>query len=392
MPGFRQKNVLLALSRYYYEIHSGVARYAAQHGWHLNCDMAITGLLPAGWKGQGILTLLADREDVARLVRRANVPVVDLAIGRPDIKVPRVTGDNAEIARLAGYHFLERGFRTFAWYANDLGHVADLRRDEYFKTVQSRALVREDWTFRAKRAGRNGEWIQRLNWLSQRLRAVPKPVAVFAYRDTDAVDVLDAALREGFDVPGEVSILGVGNSEIICESVSIPLSSVKHSLTELGFAGAELLDRLMAGARPPAKPRLIAPQGIQVRRSTDSLAVSDPRVLAALRLFRENTRRIINPNDAASVVGVPRKTLESAFVAQLGHSMQTEVAKTRLARAKSLLISTGLPVADVAAMAGFNTPQYFNNVFRQAYGITPRKYRLHLQAASTPREGDHPND
>lgn len=376
MNGLRQKNVLLALSRYYHEIHSGAARYAAQHGWHLNCDMAITGMLPTGWKGDGILTLLADRKDVAKLVNNAKVPVVDLAIGRPDVAVPRVIGDNAEIARLAGEHFLERGFRSFAWYSSVDGPVADIRRDEYFKTVRSRAAVMEDWTFSAKRAGRQGEWIQRLNWLSRRLRAVPKPVAVFAFRDPDAVNVLDAALREGFDVPEEVSILGVGNNEIICESVRIPLSSVKHNLTELGYEGAVLLDKIMDGARPPTKPRLIAPQGIQMRRSTDSLAISDPMVRAALRLFRENTRRDISPEDVAALIGIPRKTLESAFRAQLGHSMRTEFARTRLTRAKLLLIGTEHSVADLAAMAGFNTPQYFNNVFRKEYGMTPRKYRL----------------
>lgn len=386
MNGPRQKNVLLALSRYYHEIHSGAARYAAQHGWHLNCDMAITGMLPTGWKGDGILTLLADREDVARLVIKADVPVVDLAVSRPDIKVPRVTGNNAEIARLAGDHFLERGFKLFAWYSSENGPVADIRRDEYFTTVQSRATVRADWTFHSKRSGRHGEWIQRLNWLSRRLRTVPKPVAVFAYRDTDAVTVLEAAMMEGLDVPGEVSILGVGNSDIICESVRIPLSSVKHNLHELGYAGARLLDKIMDGARPPTKPRLISPQGIQVRRSTDSLAVSDPRVLRVLRLFREDTRGKISPADAAALVGVPRKTLESVFLAEIGHSMRTELARIRLARAKSLLVSTGLSVADVAAMTGFNTPQYFNNVFRKTHRITPRKYRLHRRTGVAPAE------
>ena len=382
MNGPRQKNVLLALSRYYHEIHSGAARYAAQHGWHLNCEMAITGQLPAGWKGDGILTLLADRKDVVRLVRQAKIPVVDLAVGRPDIEVPRVTGDNAEMARLAGAHFLERGFRNFAWYSSEVGPVADMRREVYFKTVHARAAVKEDWTFDSKRAGRARPWIQRLNWLSRRLRIVPKPVAVFAFRDADAVDVLDAASREGFDVPGDVSILGVGNNEIICESVRIPISSVKHNLTELGYEGAALLDKLMEGGRRPERPRLIAPQGIQVRRSTDSLAVSDPIVLRALRLFRETARGAISPNEVAAVVGVRRKVLEAAFVAQLGHSMKTELARARLARAKSLLMSTEYSVADVAAMAGFNTPQYFNNVFRKIYNATPRKYRLHRRAGT----------
>jgi transcriptional regulator GlxA family with amidase domain len=55
--------------------------------------------------------------------------------------------------------------------------------------------------------------------------------------------------------------------------------------------------------------------------------------------------------------------------------MRQELARIRLQRAKEFLLGTELPVADVAARTGFNTAQYFNNVFRTETGYTPLNYR-----------------
>jgi transcriptional regulator GlxA family with amidase domain len=41
-----------------------------------------------------------------------------------------------------------------------------------------------------------------------------------------------------------------------------------------------------------------------------------------------------------------------------------------------LLVQTRLPVVQIAAQTGFNSPQYLNHVFHKATGVTPRKYRL----------------
>ncbi|HVU26300.1 MAG TPA: substrate-binding domain-containing protein [Verrucomicrobiae bacterium] len=337
--------------------------------------MAISGILPKNWTGDGILTLLADRNDVVDFVVGSRLPVVDLAMGRPEINVPRVAGDNVAIARLAGEHYLERGFKNFAWFSNNSGYVATMRRDAFFNAVHQRSKTMEDWTFRRKPGDKRGEWDARLSWLTCRLKAAPKPVAVFAFRDADAANVLEACLSGRLDVPEEVAILGVGNNEVICESLCIPLSSVKHNLEELGLAGAALLDRILAGARPPRKPWLVAPQGVQVRRSTDFLAVSDPNILAALRFMRENFHRSVCPSDTAEAVGVSRWNLEKTFRAQLGHTMRIELRRTRLAKAKDLLVNDDCSIADIAARVGFNTPQYFNNVFRSEYHVTPQKYR-----------------
>ena len=102
MPGTSQKSVLLALSRYSPSTHMGVARFASENNWHLNCEMAFTGRLPEGWRGDGIVASLDQREEIIAFVQRAKVPVVDLSVIRPDIEVPRVSGDHYAIGQAAG--------------------------------------------------------------------------------------------------------------------------------------------------------------------------------------------------------------------------------------------------------------------------------------------------
>lgn len=375
MPASSQKSVLLALGRYSPATHMGVAHFASRNNWHLNCEMALTGRLPEGWQGDGVITLLDERKDVADFVMRAGVPVVDLSVMRPDIRVPRVSGDHFAIGRSAGEFFSERGFQHFAWFTTHDDPASRLRKDGFFKMVESQASSMESWIF-ASRARRNAdEWTVKSEWLIQCLRAIPKPVAVFAFNDGEATNVLDACIRAGLDVPEDVAILGVDNNPMICESVRVHLSSVNHDLEGIGYAGAALLAEIMRGGQSPVAPVLIPPRGITERRSTDVLAVTHEGVRRALEFFRKNYARRIGPDDAAAAADMSRDQLEAEFRKCFHHSMRHELGRIRLQRAKELLLKTSRPIADIAAVTGFNTAQYFNNVFRRDSGVTPLQYR-----------------
>lgn len=370
-----QKSVLLALSRYSASTHMGVARFASRNNWHLNCEMAFSGRIPEGWRGDGIITVLDRREEVAGFVLRSKVPVVDLSVIRPDIAVPRVSGDHRAIGQAAGELFTERGFQHFAWFSTHDDPASCLREQGFLETVKPQALTAESWIFPSRAGRRADEWSVKSEWLIKHLRAIPKPAAIFAFHDGEAANVLDACLLGGIDVPEEVAILGVDNNPVICESVRVHLSSVNHDLEGLGYAGAELLHKLMNGGKAPASPILIPPRGITERRSTDALAVKQEAVRIALEFMRRNYPRLIGPDDAAREAGVPRPHLEAEFRKLFHHSMRSELARIRLQRAKELLLGTDLAVADVAARTGFNTAQYFNNVFRRETGFTPLTYR-----------------
>ena len=53
-----------------------------------------------------------------------------------------------------------------------------------------------------------------------------KPLAVLAGTDTRARHVLEACRLYNFEVPGEISVTGVGNDEIICNLADPTLTSI----------------------------------------------------------------------------------------------------------------------------------------------------------------------
>jgi transcriptional regulator GlxA family with amidase domain len=46
-----------------------------------------------------------------------------------------------------------------------------------------------------------------------------------------------------------------------------------------------------------------------------------------------------------------------------------------MARAKELLVHTGLSVADIASVCGYDTPSHFSRFYRQHFGETPAACR-----------------
>lgn len=57
------------------------------------------------------------------------------------------------------------------------------------------------------------------------------------------------------------------------------------------------------------------------------------------------------------------------------HRYQTQL---RIERAKALLEDTAITVTEIAPLVGYETPQAFSRMFRQAVGTSPTTYRRHL--------------
>jgi len=58
-----------------------------------------------------------------------------------------------------------------------------------------------------------------------------------------------------------------------------------------------------------------------------------------------------------------------------GESFTVFVTKYRMEKALHLLRSTDMKVFEIASATGFEEPNYFTNVFRQRYAMSPKEYR-----------------
>lgn len=70
--------------------------------------------------------------------------------------------------------------------------------------------------------------------------------------------------------------------------------------------------------------------------------------------------------------------LSKLFKAETGINYIEFITEKRMEYAKELLGNFDLKIGDVAREVGYNTPSYFNAKFKNAYGMTPQKYRKTL--------------
>lgn len=388
-----KRSVLVALTDTHHGFFKGVAHYAREHRWHLVADMIYTAKIPIGWRGDGIISFIGDRNDLAEFVLASKLPVVEISMVRNDINLPRVEGDSELIGRLAAEHFLERGFRHFAWapFLDDVvnaeryrGFANRLDRDHATCHLLPPADTRHS-------SPTNHNWAARRKRLVRELRSLRKPLAVFAYNDCVAADIIDACEDAGLLVPEAVAVLGVDNDTILCESLRVPLSSVCHDLEGMAYKAAALLDRLMAGRKAPGRVIRIPPVGLVTRRSTDIVAIENLQVARALRYIQDHyTSPLLGVDDVVAATSLSRRALELAFRKELQRTVNQEIVRVRMAEVRKLLTTTKMKVVGIAAITGFARPSHLFRSFRKLYATNPKSFRQREAARKrTPAPARH---
>ncbi len=355
---------------------SGVKDFIRAHGpWNVHLSEHGRGDRPpkwiADWDGDGIVARIENKQ-IARALSDLNVPVVDLSSHRLLPGVPVVTTDNALISRLAFQHFVERGFRHFAFCGDGRFAWSIARGGHFDEYVREAGLTCEHY---ATPAGHDADSDPETDAIADWLRNLPSPVAIFACYDARGQQVLEAAQRAGLSVPEQVAVLGVDNDELLCELSPPPLSSVVPDTQRSGWVAAELLAKLMRGESVPADMHRIAPRGVCTRQSSDTYAVDDPQISRALRFIREDACSGISVGELLKKCPMSRRVLEQRMKELLGRSPHEEITRVQLQRAKDLLVDTELTLEEIAERSGFRNAQYLSVVFKRETGTPPSEFR-----------------
>jgi LacI family transcriptional regulator len=373
----KQKRVFLALGWYDYRLHQGIEKYAQEHGWHLYADYTREKIIPWGWEGDGVLAWLGAGDDLADFVKSAKIPTVDFSFRRPQLKFPRVLEDHAHAAKLVAEHFLGRGFTNFCFYSDANNWSYEERGLGFIKalgdTGHNCSWLR--WLESAAYATGRQEWQRKRKWLAAQMKAAPKPLAVFAGNDQQALDVLESCESVGIKIPEEVAIVGTENYLLAPDAMRTPISSVDTNLEILGYRGAELLDQLMAGGKTPAEPIRVAAAGVIVRKSSDILTITHKGVARSLRYIWEHGHEPICVKDLVSVSAMSRRGLHKAFLEHLGRTPGQELQRVRIELAKKFLTKTDRKVETIAHESGYQSINSFCVAFKRATGMSAKKFR-----------------
>lgn len=377
----QRKKVLIALYWWEDRVFEGVAQAAAEYGWILDCRMRWMHVIPqlTEWKGDGIIAnpgFSEPLQPLLDLVKNSGIPTIELQSFGDDPCAARVILDQEAIGRMAARYFLSLGFRNLSYVQFADNQLEESRSAGFAEAAQA--------------AGANVFKV-RFGSLARTLARQPKPLALWAVNDVNAIDVLTACLDAGYRVPEEVAVMGADDSRVFCDFAEVPLSSVSCNFEEQGRVAARMLHEVMEGNPPAAETVRVRPSGVTSRRSADTIAVPDLAASRALRLIRDRFQEALKMPEIAREVGVSLRRLQNAFRRHFGFTMAHELARVRVEHSKELLTDRRLKLEAVALESGFSNRFHYIRAFQRLTGETPTAFRRRIrQEDSESNEPAHP--
>jgi LacI family transcriptional regulator len=364
----------------------GIAQYAHVNGpWSLYAqERQLHSGIPAWlerWRGDGIIARI-ENQRTARALLRLKCPVIDVLGTAQFAGIPGFDTDAKAVAKLAADFLLRSGFRHFA-FCGYRGIPFSDRREAAFVEQMARH-GRKVGVFSSPSSDFPDSHIQAMEQrglamdktIAAWLRTQPRPLALFACNDIRAQQVLNVCRAQEIKVPEEIAVLGVDNDDVLCNLCEPTLTSIEPDTEKIGYDAAELLDRLMKGARGKPGITQVPPARIVERTSTDVVPIEDAITVKAVRFIRDNVNTGIAVKDVLNHVERSRTDLEQRFRRWLKTSIRAEIQRRRMDRVCRLLQETDLNLNRVAEGAGFASASHLCRLFQQHFGKSPSQYRV----------------
>jgi len=220
--------------------------------------------------------------------------------------------------------------------------------------------------------GGNGESrAELIDWIG----SLAKPVGVLAAFDDRARDVLEACRSAGLRVPEDVSVLGIGNDEPVCEMTVPKLTSVAVDFEAQGYRAARELQAMMLRKCKPTRP--VIPCGVRevVIRASTATDKSDTLARRAVDYIAAHALDGITPEDVVRHLNVSRSLVDLRIRQTYDTTLLEAILVRRLGEVKRLLETTKLPIQDIAVRCGYRDANYLKNQFRRKCGMSMRDWR-----------------
>ncbi|MBC2606497.1 substrate-binding domain-containing protein [Pelagicoccus albus] len=255
----KRRRVMVGIQDWDERLFKGVARFAGEHGWDLDTRMRYSRHLPnlSHWKGDGIIANFRpgqSSENLDALLGRGDLSSVVLDSFDSFRCESPVGIDHFRVGAIGAEHLRDQGF-SHLLYVADHSIAGEKERMEGFLDA----------------ADNCGAFVSVVAFddLKASLDEFRKPLGVMAGSDLNALTVISTAVGLGYDVPSEISVLGVGNNEALCEFSEITLSSIDCALETLGYEAAARLDAEMRGHSTVGMPQFSERYRVVSRNSSD---------------------------------------------------------------------------------------------------------------------------
>ena len=321
----------------------------------------------------GIITRVPEEVPIAQ---KAGIPAIFATSLFPkncklDKNYPVITCDPKAIAEMAAKYFISQGFKNLAYCG--FGEITwSVRRRDCFCRYAEDKGYRVFCYDQVPGSGWNKEMQSIADWLE----FLPKPVGILACSDDRGEDIIESAKVARIKVPEQISVLGIDNDSLACNLLNPTLSSIALNTQTIGYEAADLLYKLIKGEeKMNGQQLLISPKYIEVRQSTNILAIEDSDVIAAISFIREKSKEPIQVQDVVDVTAISRRVLESRFRKVLGRSILQEIRRARVETIAKLLCDTNIPIKSIAVSLGFASVDHISRYFKEEKKMSLRQYR-----------------
>ena len=366
------------------EILSGVLRYAKMRKlWQITILQLPNGFSPTMIEQlrlepiDGIITSDPTNETVQELVQGIAMPLVVIA---PRIQIVRPNGgttvfinrDDFRIGMLAAQYFMSIGrFNSYGFIQSIGGNnhaISDREKGFKQKLAESGHSCNTLSSFTAP------DVINDVDRLSLWIKSLPKPAAVMCFYDPPAVLLLKVCHKLGISVPAQVSVLGVDNDALICETAIPQLSSLQPDHEGMGYIAAQELDALIAH-RTTRRHKPVLKHRIVERDTTKKTSPSAALVRRALDFIADHVSTGIGVSDVVSYLGVSRRLADLRFREIENCSILESIENRRLKIAVEKLKTTTWPITRIVTASGYSSLQTMEAAFRKRFNRSPRSFR-----------------
>lgn len=195
----------------------------------------------------------------------ADIPVVTFDRSLDDLATPQVTSDQYAIGRIAAEHLISLGHERIVHLAMPGKGYLSSERIRGIREAMSDAglaadsldVVEVGWT------PEDGARVMR-----QILeRTGPRPTAVVARHDWVAVGAMDAIQEAGLSIPGDVSVVGVGDVPMV-DRLAVPLTTLSIPANQIASRAVGCLLDTLEGRVVEPKVYLVSEFQLIRRAST----------------------------------------------------------------------------------------------------------------------------
>lgn len=380
---------IYAAFRLAYDSHrqflAGIATYIHQHpGWQVVVapdfsdfsEKLITEILTQNY--DGIITVAPRSLPAQKALARCKLPTVIISASPEDVPgrttaITFLRGEPSKLGETALQYFARLGkFASHVYLDAPISSRWARERLLGFLTAAKAKKIHPTVIISPHQPGSHAD----LNFLSESLLKLKRPIAVLAAYDQRALDLLAACNLPQLAIPKHVSVLGVDNDAVLCDFSQPPLSSIATGPQTRGTEGMIELKRLLTAKRKPGIRTIFTADYQVVERESSAPVITSAHLIEKAREFiTKNSCSGIGVDDVARSLRVSRSLLVRLFNHYTDTTVSREINTIRLKTLKKLLMDTRLPINRVSALAGFPEPNYAKRFFRKAVGCSMREFR-----------------